>query len=172
MSNCSGCPLAGTSNNQFGSFLSAIVLHSEPPTVDWTTAFDVESMRLADYEKRYMQAVHAHPHFLPCVSARLSARPCSVGSDICSHSHRPGSHAFAPCMLTCMLTSFTVSICIVRHTYCTVLYCTVLYCTVLYCTTACACRCVPQPRCKQAQSSRSLISTTCGMAWSTASAIR
>eukprot|EP01043_Picozoa_sp_COSAG02_P056608 COSAG02_NODE_6735_length_3393_cov_22.260474_2_plen_106_part_00 len=46
----------GTSNNQFGSFLSAIALHSEPPVVDWT-AFDVESMRRSAYETRYIQAV-------------------------------------------------------------------------------------------------------------------
>lgn len=53
----------GTSNNQFGSFLSAIVLHSEPPAVDWTK-FDLDAMRQSTYEASYIEAVRNQNLFM------------------------------------------------------------------------------------------------------------
>ena len=90
----------GTSNNQFGSFLSAIALHSEPPVVDWTR-FDADSMRHRTYETQYMQAVSNRTNLCgsgrsrqtsatskasSCLAAycgwRLVAGPCCYSSEI------------------------------------------------------------------------------------------
>ena len=48
----------GTSNNQFGSFLSSIVLHSESHPVDWRN-FDIDSLRAEQFEAKYAAAVRA-----------------------------------------------------------------------------------------------------------------
>eukprot|EP01047_Picozoa_sp_COSAG01_P080221 COSAG01_NODE_15509_length_1329_cov_1.039837_2_plen_174_part_00 len=48
----------GTSNNQFGSMLDKIVLHTEPPKVDWAS-FDVQAVRFKVFDGRYKAAVKA-----------------------------------------------------------------------------------------------------------------